>query len=93
MTPVKAIRKKCLDCCCGQVKEVKICPCLDCSLYPFRLGKNPNRAGMGRNTEKAITSKKPWANPPIYSKERIVELYRLLKYEKTNWNKNLWTMW
>lgn len=41
--PVKAIRAKCLDCCCGQVNEVKLCPCHDCPLYPFRFGKNPYR--------------------------------------------------
>lgn len=42
MTPVKAIRAKCLDCCCGQQREVALCPCSDCPLYPFRMGKNPN---------------------------------------------------
>lgn len=42
MTPIKAIRAKCLDCCCGQVNEVKLCSCPDCSLHPYRLGKNPN---------------------------------------------------
>lgn len=41
MTPLKAIRAKCLDCMCGQAKEVRICPSADCALYPFRLGKNP----------------------------------------------------
>lgn len=41
--PVKAIRAKCLDCCCGQQNEVKLCPCTDCVLYPFRMGKNPYR--------------------------------------------------
>lgn len=46
MTPVKAIRAKCLDCCCGQQREVAVCPCADCPLYPFRMGKNPNRAGI-----------------------------------------------
>ena len=24
--PLKAIRAKCLDCCCGQANEVKLCP-------------------------------------------------------------------
>ena len=42
-TPVKAIRAKCLDCCCWQVKEVRLCTMTDCPLYPFRMGKNPNR--------------------------------------------------
>lgn len=43
MNPLKAIRAKCLDCCCGQVNEVKECPCTDCPLYPFREGRNPFR--------------------------------------------------
>ncbi len=41
MTPMKAIRAKCLDC-NGTSNEVKLCPCTDCALWPFRLGKNPN---------------------------------------------------
>ena len=40
-SPIKAIRAKCLECMCGQVNEVKLCPVEDCALYPFRLGKNP----------------------------------------------------
>lgn len=44
-TPIKAIKAKCIDCCCGVLNEVKLCPCEDCSLYPFRLGHNPNRKG------------------------------------------------
>lgn len=47
MTPIKAIRAKCLDCCCGQVNEVRLCPCTECSLYSYRLGKDPARAGKG----------------------------------------------
>ena len=42
MTPMKAIRAKCLECCCGQANEVKLCVCSDCALYDFRMGKNPN---------------------------------------------------
>lgn len=42
MTPIKAIRAKCLDCCCDQANEVKLCPATRCPLHPFRLGKNPN---------------------------------------------------
>lgn len=42
LTPLKAIRAKCLDCCCGQYKEVGLCPCADCPLYLYRFGKNPN---------------------------------------------------
>ena len=42
LTPMKAIRAKCLDCSCGNPNEVKLCPVEKCPLYPFRLGKNPN---------------------------------------------------
>ena len=47
MTPMKAIRAKCLDCCCGQANEVKLCPVESCALWPFRFGHNPARAGIG----------------------------------------------
>lgn len=41
--PVKAIRAYCLDCAGDSPNEVKLCPCVDCALYPFRFGKNPYR--------------------------------------------------
>jgi hypothetical protein len=41
--PVKAIREKCLDCCCGSTADVKDCSVKNCPLYPFRMGKNPYR--------------------------------------------------
>lgn len=47
MTPMKAIRAKCLDCCCGSSHEVRLCTAEKCPLYPYRFGKNPNRAGIG----------------------------------------------
>lgn len=40
-TPMKAIRRKCLDCCCGSPKEVELCPVTACTLYPYRFGKRP----------------------------------------------------
>ena len=50
LTPMKAIRAKCLDCCCGIAQEVKLCPITDCPLYPYRMGHNPNRKGKSGNT-------------------------------------------
>lgn len=47
LTPIKAIRKHCLECSSGSPGEVKDCIINDCPLYPFRLGKNPNRKGIG----------------------------------------------
>lgn len=42
MTPVQAIRAKCLDCCGGQRDEVRKCLISRCPLYQFRMGSNPN---------------------------------------------------
>ncbi len=43
-TPVKAIRKKCLDCCNYQSKEVRLCTIVNCAIYPYRFGRRPNKA-------------------------------------------------
>lgn len=40
MTPMKAIRAKCLDC-CGSSREVRLCTVEKCPLYPYRFGKRP----------------------------------------------------
>ncbi len=50
-TPIKAIRAKCLDCCCGKATEVNLCPAKDCPLHPFRFGKNPNQKGRVLSAE------------------------------------------
>jgi len=42
-TPMKAIRAKCLDCSCYQPKEVRLCTVKACPLYPFRMGKRPEK--------------------------------------------------
>jgi len=41
-TPIKAIRKKCLDCCCDQLKEIRECPVIKCPLYAYRFGRRPD---------------------------------------------------
>ena len=35
----KAIRLKCLDCCCGQSAEVRRCPATECPLWRYRMGR------------------------------------------------------
>jgi hypothetical protein len=41
----KAIRQKCLECCCWQESHVLRCTCHDCALFPFRFG---NEKGLQR---------------------------------------------
>jgi len=42
LTPVKAIRSRCIDCSGFILSEVRRCFLPECSLYPYRMGKNPN---------------------------------------------------
>ena len=41
LTPIKAIRAKCIDCSGFNSKEVKLCEITDCPLFSYRLGKRP----------------------------------------------------
>jgi hypothetical protein len=56
-TPIKAIRKKCLDCCCGQFKEVRNCTTINCALYPYRFGHRPDKTTV--DTIKEFYDEKP----------------------------------
>lgn len=45
MTPLKAIRAKCLDCCGDSPTEVRECRSeKTCALWPYRFGTNPGRS-------------------------------------------------
>lgn len=41
MSPLTAIRRKCLDCSCYQPGEVRQCQAIACPLWPFRAGRHP----------------------------------------------------
>lgn len=42
VTPLKAVRAKCVQCQGGMVKQIAQCPSTTCALHPFRMGTNPN---------------------------------------------------
>lgn len=47
LTPLRAIRAKCRDCCCNQTLEIRCCPITDCPLYPYRMGHRPGTLEEG----------------------------------------------
>ncbi len=61
LTPLKAIRAKCLDCAGGSCTEVRLCPNEDCPLHFFRAGKNSNRAGIGKPSPLSRAGEQPIA--------------------------------
>lgn len=51
LTPIKAIRAKCLDCCCGSSNEVRACKNEECALHEYRFGKRPKKDGIETSEE------------------------------------------
>jgi hypothetical protein len=45
--PLKIIRLFCLDCMVGSPMAVRKCTADKCPLHSYRMGKSPNRAGLG----------------------------------------------
>lgn len=58
LTPIKAIRKHCLDCMGGSWVQVKRCDNAMCPLLEFRFGKNPARMGRKLSPEHPFLQKK-----------------------------------
>ena len=55
LTPVKAIRAKCIECCNGQVTEVRLCQITSCPLYGYRMGhRQPKESDPMENTNETI---------------------------------------
>jgi len=72
-TPIKSIRRKCLDCVGGSAKEVKLCPCDGerstlCDLFPYRFGKRP-----AESKKRNLTNEQ---------KQKIVEIFKKAKEAK-----------
>jgi hypothetical protein len=61
--PLKAIRARCLDCCCGQASEVRKCTAVNCPSWPFRMGVNPfrERRALSAEQKRAATERLPKA--------------------------------
>ena len=59
LSPLKAIRQKCLDCCCWSSREVSLCTTTKCPLYEYRFGKQPEsmRHKMSDEQRKVLAEK------------------------------------
>jgi hypothetical protein len=76
LTPLRAIRAKCLDCSAGSPGEVRKCHIEDCPLFPFRFGHNPRRSGIGCKNSKFRKKDKlsaGFSNKKIKDRESVKE--------------------
>ena len=60
-TPIKAIRKKCIDCTLGSLVDIRKCQDFDCPIYPYRMGIRPSEET--KNTLKEYFTKNPELAP------------------------------
>jgi hypothetical protein len=68
LSPLRAVRHKCLDCCCESSMEVESCPVRDCPLWPYRFGVYPAGHKKPRSVLKPIKAKcKDCAPEPRYA--------------------------
>lgn len=51
ITRKKAIRLKCLDCCCGNSAEVRRCAISKCPLWQYRMGSEKKAEILAQNQE------------------------------------------
>jgi len=51
---VKLFRKVCLQCMGGHTSFVSECGIFDCPAFPYRMGKNPARKGVGNPSRSKI---------------------------------------
>ena len=76
-SPLKAIKKNCIECCGDNQNEVKLCTATSCPLYNFRTGHNPFR----KNSEKNLTDEQR-QELSKKAKERFENYWKTKKGEK-----------
>ena len=62
MSPLKALRLRCIDCCAGSSLEARLCTAVSCPSWPFRMGRNPWRAPVSeerRQLGRELAARRP----------------------------------
>lgn len=59
LTPMKAIRKNCLECCGWMYSEVAKCEIETCCFYQYRMGKKPDQAGKRSKKDTTCETHEP----------------------------------
>jgi hypothetical protein len=57
VSPLRALRLKCLDCCNGSAQEVRLCTAVDCPSWPFRMGRSPWRRKLDQEERAALLAR------------------------------------
>jgi hypothetical protein len=95
-TPVKSVRRYCVTRCEEGPKRVRLCEDTECPLHPYRLGKQPNREGIGPK-KRSPFSKNPHStravcaeNEKLGAKDALVHLSSPGAYSNEIENKQIY---
>jgi hypothetical protein len=57
LSPLRALRAFCLDCCCESAEEVRLCQAEGCTLWPYRFGAYPENHQGPKSVLKPIRAR------------------------------------
>jgi hypothetical protein len=57
VSPLRALRLKCFDCCNASAQEVRLCTAVECPSWPFRMGKSTWRAPLDQEERAALLAR------------------------------------
>ena len=79
-SPLKQIRKQCLECHCESTKSARFCHSMECPLWYFRMGKYPRTyiRENGKETEQLFNPEN-FKKGAKFSPDQLNETYRLKK--------------
>lgn len=80
VSPLKAIRLKCLDCSCNSLEEVRECFAKKCPLYQYRFGYRLDENGKKRKVKTSGMSEEQREQ----ARQRMKEYQAKRKAEKEN---------
>ena len=73
---LKAVREKCLDCCCGSPMKVRFCTKgpdaeMPCPLYPYRYGKDIEKRQLSDEAKAKLALRLKNAQRTVQGKSKI----------------------
>lgn len=77
-SPLKLIRKQCLDCCGGSIKTIRFCASIDCPLWFLRFGRFPRTVIRTKGKEwEQLFIKDNFNKDGIFSSDKELNDFRL----------------
>ena len=78
LSPLKQIRKQCLDCCSGSVKTIRFCAATECPLWYLRFGMYPKTAiRLNGHKWEMLFDKENFKNSKRFCPDKYVDEYKL----------------